>query len=109
VTVADAVTGFYASSAGLVAYRSGGATNRRQLTWFDRSGKTLGTFGGIDENFLQDINLSPDGMRVVADRLVEGNMDIFLLDGSRTTRFTFDESAEAFPIWSANGSHIVFL
>ena len=52
VTVADPVafdghtnaSAVSVSAAGLVAYRSGGA-NRRQLTWFDRAGKALGTVG----------------------------------------------------------------
>ena len=52
VTVADPVTfdattsagALSVSAAGLVAYRSGEAS-QRQLVWFDRSGKTLGTLG----------------------------------------------------------------
>src|SRR5207244_3076294 len=40
------------SAVGLVAYRAVGA-NRRQLTWFDRMGKALGTVGAPDENNLQ--------------------------------------------------------
>ena len=102
--MADTVAGFSASLAGLVAYRSGGSTNRRQLTWFDRSGKAVDTLGGPDENSLQNLNLSPDGRRVVADRAIEGNRDIWLLDGTRATRFTTDESDDDFPIWSADGS-----
>ena len=59
VTLADPVAFDAASSAsavsvsaaGLVAYRAGGA-NRRQLAWFDRSGKALGTMGAPDENSL---------------------------------------------------------
>ena len=35
------------SASGLVAYRAGGAS-RHQLTWFDRSGKALGTMGAPD-------------------------------------------------------------
>src|SRR2546427_808740 len=119
VIVADAVgsgrqassgptPGFSVSAEGLVAYRSGGVTNRRQLTWFDRSGKAVGTLGEADENFLQDFNLSPDGRRVVAERVVEGNIDIYLLDDTRMSRFTFDRASDTFPIWSADGSHIVF-
>src|SRR5262249_5530390 len=40
-----------ASGTGFVAYRSGG-TSRRQLTWFDRSGKALGVLGQPDDNGL---------------------------------------------------------
>ena len=37
-----------------------------------------------------------------------GNGDIWLLDATRTTRFTFDPSLDRFPIWSPDGSRIVF-
>src|SRR5262252_6740416 len=38
------IGGFSVSAKGLLAYRAGGA-EPRQLTWFDRSGKPLGTLG----------------------------------------------------------------
>ena len=114
VTVADQVGGndrnlgaFSVSAAGPIAYR-GGDAGGRQLTWFDRSGKALGTVGAPDFNGLQDPAISPDGRRVAVDRVVQGNGDIWLLDGTRTTRFTFDASADAFPVWSPDGSRILF-
>jgi hypothetical protein len=61
-------------SAGLVAYRAGGA-NRRQLAWFDRSGKALGAMGAPDENNLSSPSVSPDGRRVAVWRTVQGNAD----------------------------------
>jgi Tol biopolymer transport system component len=90
-----------------VAYRAGGA-NRRQLAWFDRSGKTLGTLGAPDENGLTSPSVSPDGRRVAVSRTVQGNTDIWLLDGTRTSRFTFDAAFDRYPIWSPDGSRIVF-
>ncbi len=95
------------SATGLVAYRSGGST-RRQLTWFDRAGQVLGTVGAPDENGLLNPRLSPDGRRVVVRRRVQGNIDIWLLDADRTTRVTFDPSLDLFPLWSPDGSRIVF-
>ena len=94
------------SAAGLVAYRSGGS-NRRQLAWFDRSGKLLGAMGPPDES-LSGPSLSPDGRRVAAHRTVQSNADIWLLDATRTTRFTFDTGLDRFPVWSPDGSRIVF-
>jgi eukaryotic-like serine/threonine-protein kinase len=115
VTVADPVaidgtavaSAVSVSAAGLVAYRSGGA-NRRQLTWFDRTGEGLGTVDAPDENSLTAPHLSPDGRRVAVHRTVQGNQDIWLLDADRTTRLTFDASSEQFPIWSPDGSRIAF-
>ena len=95
------------SATGLVAYRTG-AASRRQLTWFDRAGRTLGTMGAPDENNLSSPNLSPDGRRVAVSRTVQGNQDIWLIDGTRTSRFTFDAALDRFPIWSPDGSQIVF-
>ncbi|HUQ94502.1 MAG TPA: hypothetical protein VM120_22660, partial [Bryobacteraceae bacterium] len=98
---------FSVSATGLVAYRSGGAS-RRQLTWFDRSGKAVGTFGAPDENNLMAPSLSPDGRRVVAHRTVQNNTDIWMFDSIRSTRFTFDTSADRFPLWSPDGRSVVF-
>ena len=59
VTIADPVAfqrsanagAFSVSDTGSVIYRSGGGAPR-QLTWFDRSGKALGTMGAPDQNDL---------------------------------------------------------
>jgi eukaryotic-like serine/threonine-protein kinase len=96
-----------ASGTGIVAYRSGGV-GRRQLTWFDRTGKLLGTLGAPDENGLVAPSLSPDGRRVVAHRTAQNNTDIWIFDPARTTRFTFDASRDLFPIWSPDGMHVAF-
>ena len=95
------------SAPGLVAYREGGAS-RRQLAWFDRSGKALGRMGAPDENDLFSPRVSPDGRRVAVHRTVQGNTDIWLLDGTRSSRFTFDAVLDRFPLWSSDGSRIVF-
>jgi Tol biopolymer transport system component len=95
------------SALGLVAYRTGGAS-RRQLAWFDRSGKALGTMGAPDENGLNNPSVSPDGRRVAVWRIVQGNSDIWLLDETRTSRFTVDAALDRYPIWSPDGSRIAF-
>ena len=95
------------SASGLVAYRSGGASPR-QLAWFDRSGKALGALGAPDENDLGAPSVSPDGRRVAVRRTVGGNTDIFLLNGTRTSRFTFDAAIDRLPIWSPDDSRIAF-
>jgi len=97
---------FSVSAAGLLAYRSGGAV-RRQLMWFDRSGKALGTLGPPDEGELSNPTIAPDG-RVAVERLGPEGRDIWLLDGERTTRFTFTPGNDRLPIWSPDGSRIAF-
>jgi Tol biopolymer transport system component len=92
---------------GLIAYRVGGAT-RRQLTWFDRTGKNLGVLGDPDAFGLSSPSLAPDGRRAAVFRTVQGNTDIWILDGSRMTRFTFDPSLDRYPLWSPDGSRIAF-
>ena len=114
VTVADSVAidsavflgAFSVSPTGLVTYRTGGAA-RKQLTWFDRSGKLLGTLGAPDDTQV-DLSLSPDGHRVAVSRVAQRNTDIWLIDAARTTRFTFDPGSDRYPQWSPDGSRIVF-
>ncbi len=95
------------SATGLVAYRSGGAS-RRHLTWRGRTGTVLGTLGAPDENGLSFPSVAPDGRRVAVSRTVQGNTDLWLLDGTRTSRFTFDAGTDRNPVWSPDGGRIVF-
>jgi Tol biopolymer transport system component len=102
--------GNFSVSAGRVAYRSGDS-GRVQLTWFDRSGKLLGTAAEPDSAGLQYPEISPDGRRVAVTRTVQSNFDIFVMDLMRAgslTRFTFDLSNDLDPIWSPDGMRIVF-
>jgi eukaryotic-like serine/threonine-protein kinase len=93
--------------AGLVAYRAG-VGSQRQLTWVDRSGTVRGTFGDPDGDALRYPRVSPDGQRVVVTRTVQGNFDLWLLDGTRTTRVTFDAARDDYPQLSPDGARIVF-
>ena len=106
VTLADGVDGVSVAATGLVAYRTAGAS-QRQLTWMDRSGTARGTVGDPDASLLNP-RVSPDGRRVVASRTVQSNQDLWLLDGTRMSRFTFDPATDRFPVWSPDGTRIVF-
>jgi Tol biopolymer transport system component len=99
---------FSVSDTGLVAYRTRIAAGRRQLAWFDRSGTLLDVLGAPDERGFFSPRVSPNGRRVAASHVVEGNQDIYLIDGARTTRFTTDAAAEFFPVWSPDGKQIAF-
>lgn len=91
---------------GLVAYRTG-AVAERQLVWFDRSGARLGVVGDADVTLL-DPRVSPDGRRVVVARTMQGNTDLWLMDGARASRFTYDPAIERYPLWSPDGARIVY-
>jgi len=97
---------FSISTAGTMAYRTGDSS-RRQLRWFDRAGRPGETVGGADAVNFASVDVSPDGRRVAAHRNVDENSDVWILDGTRTIRFTFDENVDEFPVWSPDGRQIV--
>ena len=101
---------FSVSPGGTLAYRSGGFGQTLQLTWFDRQGKMLSTFGQPGPD--QSIAISPDGTHVASRDPVQGAGDIWTLDFSRgvRTRITSQQGtvAGAPPVWSPDGSRIAF-
>jgi Tol biopolymer transport system component len=80
------------------------------LTWFDRSGRQIGTVGGQDMDQPADIRLAPDGRSVAFRRMVGGNMDVWLMDIARgiLRRFTSDAARDYEALWSPDGSRIAF-
>ena len=68
----------------------------------------LGTLGAPDEGNLRDPRVAPDGRRVAVHRTVQGNTDLWLPDGARTSRVTFDAGRDRLPIWSPDGRRLVF-
>jgi hypothetical protein len=101
---------FSASQNGVLVYTSGAAVDGIvQLTWFDRTGKPGGTVGAPGP--MQWASISPDGSTVAADPAdASGSWDIWLHDLARGTasRFTFGPQANAFPLWSPDGSDVVY-
>jgi serine/threonine protein kinase len=97
------VAAFSVSENGVLAYRSGTGRTFR-LTWFDRSGRPLGTPGGAAQ--ITEIQLSPDGKRLAG--VVSGDIWILDLDRNIPTRFTFDGMGNHAPVWSPDGSKIAY-
>jgi len=81
-----------------------------RLTWFDRQGKIVGTLGA--RGVYRTLSISPDGQRVAVERTdpQTQNKDIWIFDVATGagTRFTSDPGWDAFPIWSPDGSRVVF-
>ena len=97
------------SDVGIMTYRTGVSFVERQVTWFDRAGNPDGTVGPSGD--YRSLNLSNDGRHLALTRLSEGNApDLWLLDLARgvPTRFTFDPAVESAPVWSPDGSRVVF-
>jgi Serine/threonine protein kinase len=100
---------FSASQNGRLVYRSGSPDS--QLTWVDRSGKSLGTIGDA-RRIGQAFRLAPDQQRVITDlNDADGRADdLWVFDTTRTlaTRFTFDPAGDLTGVWSPDGSRVIF-
>ena len=83
----------------------------RQLTVFDRSGKSVAT-AGPPGSYVQP-NLSPDGGRAVVMRNDprSGNQDIWVIDlaTGNGTAITNDAYPDNAPIWSPDGKHVAYV
>jgi len=101
IPISGGVLALTVSANGTIAYAS---QARTQLTWFDRSGQRLETVGPAGWNLAPA--LSPDDTKVAVGR----DGDIWVLDLVRggETRLTTDAGTEAWPLWSPDGSHILF-
>jgi len=99
---------FSVSASGLLAYMRGVGDYGLQLTWFDRTGKSLGTIG--EPRSFSSIALSPGAKTLVASFYDSLGMDVWTYDLARglPARFTFDPARDDFPVWSPDGRSVVF-
>jgi len=101
---------YSASANGTVVWRTGFLSEQMQLTWFDRSGKELGTLGEPAD--YGSPALSPDGTRVAVERrdpqTQTRDLWVFDLAHGNSTRLTFDPANDVKPVWSPDGAWIAF-
>ena len=101
---------FTVAQNGTVIYNDSAGATRSVLTWMDRSGKEQGQIGkaAIQCNPA----LSPDGTRIALDLSdpKANAVEVWIehTDGTVSSRFTFDGSESVVPVWSHDGSTLVY-
>jgi Tol biopolymer transport system component len=105
IRYAEQVDRFSVSANGLLVYRKRVERPPVPLAWFDREGRVIGVVDHLTE--VEQFALSPDGRKIAASRL--GDIWVSELERNVTSRFTFDTAEETFPIWSPDGTRILFL
>ena len=104
------VADFSTSENEILVYWSGFNTGLEEFVWFDRSGTQLARVGA--PGAYANPELSPEGKRLAFESVdpLTGNQDIWTMDLDRgvPSRFTFDAARETRPIWSHDGTRIVF-
>ena len=99
---------FSVSGNGVLVYHSGNAFPSRELVWMDRTGKRLGTVG--KPATIGGFALAPDE-KTAAVQIGDGaRSDIWLQDMARgvLSRFTFRSGVNRSPLWSPDGSRLIF-
>jgi len=100
---------FTVSQNGILAYQAASGPGS-QLVWLDREGRPQGVLG--DPARYADLELSPDGHLAIVSVLDPGTntRDLWMFDVDRgvRTRFTLDRGDDVAPIWSPDGTRVVF-
>ena len=102
---------FTVSGTGLLAYQTGGSTGQQKLSWFDRTGKIVGTLGELGD--FTNLELSPERKSAAVSSSIDAtrNRDIWIYDIARNlgSRFTFDPAPDLQPVWSPDGTALVWV
>ena len=101
---------FAASNSGLLVAQKAGDSGASQLLWFDRKGQETGV--ALKPGIYGNISLAPNGKLVALDGTdpASQNTDIWTydLENQSAKRLTFDPSIDSLPIWSPDGTRILF-
>src|SRR3984957_11726177 len=97
-----------ASNVATMLYATGATSGIETLTWFDRTGKILGTVG--EQGGFYDVDLSPDEKKLAVVDANTSNATIWIhdLQSKLKTRLTFSPGTHRNPIWSPDGTEIAF-
>ncbi len=101
---------FAVSDNGVFVYQTGASTTGSQFGWFDRAGKQLKTVGEPAAYGGGQLSRDEKKLAISVFDPQSRNRDIWIYDLTRgvRTRFTFDQGVEDYPIWSPDGSHIIY-
>ena len=84
-----------------------GGTSNSLLAWVSRTGEE--TLTAAPPRTYADIRVSPDGTRVAASIVDNQNADIWIWrEDGPLTRITFDASTDGMPLWTPDGTRVVF-
>src|SRR5262249_51140289 len=101
---------FSVSENAMLVYDPSVKRQSKQLIWVDRQGKPIGSLGM--EGCNTGLRLSPDEKRVVIDRFDNQtdaqNLWLYDVAGGGASRFTFGAAYDSQPLWSPDGSRIVW-
>jgi len=99
---------FSVSRNGILVYQTAQEQARGQLQWMDFAGHVSGTVGEPNNSYA--LRLSPDGTRA---SIIEGdpNSDLWVyeLDRGFRTRLTTNEQVILTPLWTRDGSEILYV
>jgi eukaryotic-like serine/threonine-protein kinase len=100
---------FSVSRDGTLAFRRS-ESPLRQLTWFDRTGRTQGTIGEPGPYSTPALTLDDTRLAVTRRDSGSSNGQIWLFDLARgsSARFTLGAGAYDAPTWSRDGQHVYF-